>query len=829
MQHSYLPVRRLFELRENQRMQGTALSGTRPDDTPLHGLVAATGKSPIIMSAFHKPMLPHQLAAIEMRKPSPPRVRLPGIGSRNSQQVSMMARVNSYHEIPKESSTSRPRRVMRAALPPAGKVSPKPEEKRGENIAKEYNWARARRYVQMSSILGSNISSGRRKKAQVSNIAPAAEPPCAVKEPRTVSREGVSLGFLKHIVQWSMASQYPRTMSDGREVHSYRELTCEDIVNILVLPRTHDEEQQESCSYTEILVRNRQAYDNRPAAGRATVFVTYCRRYLFVELVEALSDFQDKYMWIDMWSVDQTELIKNRIDAEWLTALEKTAKEIAHTVVVFDQWESAMPLSRLWCLYELAITAGTYITFGVVLIAQGASDLQQAMMKSFKQLADSVQIDFANANIEDDNERSVLIGALGDDTLIDRQSDIESMIRDWLADQGRKAFRSMPSELRATSDLAEQLVEQLKSLGRLTEALPLTRQRLAGAKMKHGENSKESLACMHTLGELHHLRWVCKDGDAYNELSLALPLLSESLRGRRELFGSMDINTLSTADKLALVHYDMGDLESAQALAEEAVAGFTKLLGDNHLYLLTAKQNLGQILRELDLLDRALPLHVEAYEGKQRAYGPDSPETIDSASALGLLYAARGENGSAAEALRTAFKSNCAVRGNSHPSTIMDAKKLRSVLINLKATSVNETGVYNLELAELDKFIDGERKNSTGVLAQLDSMASTSVRGRRGENLEIMESVYDDCRKSHGNHDPRTLECLALIGWHHHVHGTNSNIAVNNLRQALVGLTNLVDENGVHHPLVPKVAKQLSVTLEKLSQQEVDGHQEQVQ
>jgi hypothetical protein len=50
---------------------------------------------------------------------------------------------------------------------------------------------------------------------------------------------------------------------------------------------------------------------------------------------------------------------------------------------------------------------------------------------------------------------------------------------------------------------------------------------------------------------------------------------------------------------------------------------------------------------------------------------------------------------------------------------------------------------------------------------------------------------------------------------------------VNSLRQALVGLTNLVDENGVHHPLVPKVAKHLKITLERMAIQDgaEDGQQ----
>ena len=97
-----------------------------------------------------------------------------------------------------------------------------------------------------------------------------------------------------------------------------------------------------------------------------------------------------------------------------------------------------------------------------------------------------------------------------------------------------------------------------------------------------------------------------------------------------------------------------------------------------------------------------------------------------------------------------------------------------------------------------------------------------------------------------GNHHPRTLECLATIGWyqcaqrasssflperpadrralaHSHVHGGDSELAINGLRQALVGLTNLVDENGNHHDLVPKVAGHLKIVLERTAEREPEG------
>ena len=87
---SFLPPTELFELRQHQRLHGTALSGTRPDDTPLHGLVASTGKSPIIESAFHQPLMPHQMgrkppAKLPNFRPKPP--KMPRVTSTHSYGV----------------------------------------------------------------------------------------------------------------------------------------------------------------------------------------------------------------------------------------------------------------------------------------------------------------------------------------------------------------------------------------------------------------------------------------------------------------------------------------------------------------------------------------------------------------------------------------------------------------------------------------------------------------------------------------------------------------------------------------------------------------------
>ena len=135
--------------------------------------------------------------------------------------------------------------------------------------------------------------------------------------------------------------------------------------------------------------------------------------------------------------------------------------------------------------------------------------------------------------------------------------------------RARKQLREIPADRRSTSKLANEVAVLLKELGRLGEALPLMRQCLAGAKIKYGAQERQTLACMHNLGELHHLRWLCKDGDGLQELQNALPLLTEALAGRRKLLGQHDLDTLQTLDMLALVYQDSNNL----ALAEQHAQG----------------------------------------------------------------------------------------------------------------------------------------------------------------------------------------------------------------------------------------------------------------
>ena len=183
--------------------------------------------------------------------------------------------------------------------------------------------------------------------------------------------------------------------------------------------------------------------------------------------------------------------------------------------------------------------------------------------------------------------------------------------------------------------------------------------------------------------------------------------------------------------------------------------------------------------------------------------------------------------------------------------------------------TVNDTGTFDTEIAELNALLRAQRGNALQTLEHLQEMGATH-RERRGHELEMLQDVYEDSRKLHGappclcrvrcststwlsqadtprRQPPPTNAGVPRDHWlvpvrptrfsafvrertadqralaHSHVHGGDSELAINGLRQALVGLTNLVDENGNHHDLVPKVAGHLKIVLERTAEREPEG------
>ena len=86
----------------------------------------------------------------------------------------------------------------------------------------------------------------------------------------------------------------------------------------------------------------------------------------------------------------------------------------------------------------------------------------------------------------------------------------------------------------------------------------------------------------------------------------------------------------------------MGKLEEARPLYEEALQAFRETLGDRHPNTLGSISNMGVLLKKMGKLEKAKPLYEEALQGERETLGDRHPETLTSIGNMGALLYAMG-------------------------------------------------------------------------------------------------------------------------------------------------------------------------------------------
>ena len=71
---------------------------------------------------------------------------------------------------------------------------------------------------------------------------------------------------------------------------------------------------------------------------------------------------------------------------------------------------------------------------------------------------------------------------------------------------------------------------------------------------------------------------------------------------------------MTSIDSMGLLMHDMGQLEEARPLYEEALQARRETLGDRHPSTLSSIKNMGQLLKDMGQLKEAKPLLREALQ-----------------------------------------------------------------------------------------------------------------------------------------------------------------------------------------------------------------------
>ncbi len=587
-------------------------------------------------------------------------------------------------------------------------------------------------------------------------------------------KSGLKLSFLEEFYE----------ACGGKEALSG--LTTTDVCTQFVKPQT----LAMKCSYCEML-RN----DNHPAVDIATVFISHAWKYLFLDVMEALThhfrDEPDTIVWFDLFTNNQHKATNYPFEW-WSNTFKSAISEFGHTVMIFAPWNDPIPLKRAWCLFELYCTTITNSKFEIAMsLSQQETFLQD--MKSDKESIKNMLaiVDAENSECHFLADRDRIFGVVRDSVGFDGvNSMVFSKLREWVISVASDALTHETAGDIAAASLQSVLANLHSGQGNYDKAEPLQINCLETRRVKLGDDHPDTLKTMINLGNVYY------DQGKFNQ---AEALYLDCLETRRLKLGCDHFDTLSSMNNLANAYSDQGKYDQAEALYLDCLEMRRVKLGDNHPDTLSSMNNLANVYSDQGKYDQAEALHIDHLEKRRVKLGNDHPDTLQSMNNLATVYAKQGKYDQA-EALHI----DCLVKkisklGDDHPATLTAMNNLASVYgrqgkydqaealyldclekrrvklgddhpytltsKNNLASVYYRQGKYDLAKALHLDCLEKRRvklgDDHPDILASLNNVAS--VYYRQGK-YELAEALYLDClekrRVKLGNDHPQTLSSL---------------------------------------------------------------------
>jgi len=449
--------------------------------------------------------------------------------------------------------------------------------------------------------------------------------------------------------------------------------------------------------------------------GVASIFVSHAWKYRFLDVVAALEHWQQRkcpsesppVFWFDLFSNGQHGT-SSRPFTWWTGCFRDNIRRLGHTLLVL-QWAAPIPLTRMWCVWELASTASTGARLEVAMSPTEERAFLAALEAEYDTLVHKtcrVDVETAEAYNTADRERirEAVRASVG---FQDTNKLVIGQMREWMASAGMAALVTLPPLERAASRLQWNLARLLREQGRLEDAEPLYREALENCQRTRLQADPLALAAANNLAVLLSER---------GKLSEAEILLRETLAGRRAALGCTHSDTLDTANNLANLLAELGGLKEAAGLHAEALAGRRVACGPAHVSTLASAAALGTVLQSLGQEDEADPLLREALAGRQAALGPSHPETLSSTNSLAVLMVSRGRLTEAEPLFRDALAARRRTQGDAHPATLSAIVNLAACLQDqLKSSSLAPSDRAALQHAASELFTEALHRSRAAL------------------------------------------------------------------------------------------------------------------
>ncbi|KAF0699702.1 Aste57867_9751 [Aphanomyces stellatus] len=455
---------------------------------------------------------------------------------------------------------------------------------------------------------------------------------------------GLTLGFFKHLI----------TLHGGRDAFAglSTAAVCEQFVKSYTAATR--------LSLVEHVHRNHPR--GREYAKPATWFVSHAWSYLYLDVVDALSDFMDEQgldtdgvaVWFCMFNNNQHDVLNKVVPFEfWVDSFETALQAIGNVVMVLSPWNNPTTLTRTWCVFEIYVAIKANARFEVAMgktqKADFLTDIQDD--RSFFKMLGTIKSAKSTTFVPSDRDNIVALMAKMKIGFSDLDRMLFDVLEAWM-------FRTVEAQLGTENKAhwlgvlaniwidkkvmakAREYLNQAIELYRVdgdTGAAMWTAMGLAAAvdgvlgqpRSVWEPKFQDAITHLTTVSgpaSLDTLTTMLEFALAYlrvRDIDAAVPLLRDCFDVCDRVHGPAHDLTLRVMNAMGMAYTYKHELATAQVWLENGLAQTKRTLGDDHPRVVTCMNNLGVNLSKQGKVALASDLYDAAYTSRRRTLGPD--------------------------------------------------------------------------------------------------------------------------------------------------------------------------------------------------------------
>ncbi|PQE31108.1 nb-arc and tpr domain protein [Rutstroemia sp. NJR-2017a WRK4] len=241
----------------------------------------------------------------------------------------------------------------------------------------------------------------------------------------------------------------------------------------------------------------------------------------------------------------------------------------------------------------------------------------------------------------------------------------------------------------------------------------------------------------------------------------ATKMYQQALTGFKKAWGPEHVSTLVIVNNLGNLYKDQGKLVEAEEMYQRALKGYEKVWGPEHTLTLTTVNNLGLLYADQDKLVEAEETYQRALKGFEKVWGPEHTSTLHTINNLALLYANQGKIIKAEEMYQRALKGFEKLYGSEHVSTLVIVNNLGD-LYKDQDKLVEAEEMYQRAFKGYEKAWGPEHTSTLHTVHSLGSLYKD-----QGKMVEAEEMYYRAVKgygKVRGPEHTSTLHTINNLG-----------------------------------------------------------------